>query len=99
MGMVAPLLPPWCGKKDVPTEVNLNHHGSPGSCTPWHSDNESLFGHRIEPKLIVSLSLGHSVEFQVCRAPWDVPSSITLDHGDLLVMDGSAQSEYAGSSG
>ena len=25
----------------------------------------------------------------------DVPSSITLDHGDLLVMDGSAQSEYA----
>ena len=27
--------------------------------------------------------------------PGDVPSSITLDHGDLLVMDGSAQSEYA----
>ena len=24
----------------------------------------------------------------------DGPSSITLDHGDLLVMDGSAQSEY-----
>ena len=29
------------------------------------------------------------------RVPGDVPSSITLDHGDLLVMDGSAQSEYA----
>ena len=26
--------------------------------------------------------------------PGGVPSSITLDHGDLLVMDGSAQSEY-----
>ena len=25
----------------------------------------------------------------------DVPSSITLDHGDLLVMDGLAQLEYA----
>ena len=33
--------------------------------------------------------------FQVRRVPDDVPSSITLDHGDLLVMDGSAQSEYA----
>ena len=29
------------------------------------------------------------------RAPGKVPSSIRLDHGDLLVMDGSAQSEYA----
>ena len=27
--------------------------------------------------------------------PGDVPSSITLDHGDLLVMDGLAQLEYA----
>ena len=27
--------------------------------------------------------------------PGDVPSSITLDHGDILVMDGLAQSEYA----
>ena len=25
----------------------------------------------------------------------DVPSSIALDHGDVLVMDGLAQSEYA----
>ena len=33
--------------------------------------------------------------FQVRRVPGDVPSSITLDHGDLLVMDGSGQSEYA----
>ena len=28
------------------------------------------------------------------RAPGKVPSSITLNHGDVLVMDGSAQSEY-----
>ena len=26
--------------------------------------------------------------------PGDVPSSITLDHGDFLVVDGLAQSEY-----
>ena len=35
------------------------------------------------------------MEFQVHRASSDVPSSITLDHGDLLVMDGPAQLEYA----
>ena len=74
-GRVAPLLSPWCARA-----------GS-GSCIPWHSDNESLFGPPNQPTLIVSMSLGHSV----C----DVPSSITLDHGDVLVMDGSAQSEYA----
>ena len=33
------------------------------------------------------------MEFQVRRASSDVPSSITLDHGDILVMDGLAQSE------
>ena len=39
-------------------------------------------------KLIVSVSLGHSVVFQVRRVPGDVPSSITLDHGDLLGWSG-----------
>ena len=29
------------------------------------------------------------------RAPGNVPSSIRLDHGDVLDMDGLAQSEYA----
>ena len=82
-------------KGEVPTGVNLNRYPSSKSWIPWHSDNESLFGPSNQPKLIVSVSLGHSVVFQVRRAPGNVPSSITLDHGDLLVMDGSAQSEYA----
>ena len=34
------------------------------------------------------------MEFQVRRASSDVPSSITVDHGDLLVMDGLAHSKY-----
>ena len=39
--------------------------------------------------------LRYSVEFQVRRrAQGAAPSSIWLDHGDLLVMDGLAQSEY-----
>ena len=92
---VAPFLSPWCGKKDVPTGVNLNKYASPGSFIRWHSDNEPLFGPQNSPKLIVSLSLGNSVEFMVRRrAPGNLPSSIRLDLGDVLVMDGLAQSEY-----
>ena len=41
---VAPFLSPWCGKKDVPTGVNLNQYAGPGSFIRWHSDNEPLFG-------------------------------------------------------
>ena len=32
-GSVAPFLSPWCGKKDVPTGVNLNQYAGPGSFT------------------------------------------------------------------
>ena len=92
---IAPFLSPWCGKKDVPTGVNLNQYAGPGSFIRWHSDNEPLFGPQNYPKLIVGLSSGNSVEFKVRRrASGKVPSSIRLDHGDVLVMDGLAQSEY-----
>ena len=93
-GRVAPFLSPWCGKKELPTGVNLNHYDGSRSCVRWHSDNESLFGPRGSPKLIVSLSLGNPVEFKVRRVSDSLTSSITLNHGDVLVMDGSAQSEY-----
>ena len=92
---VAPFLSSWCGKKDVPTVVNLNQYAAPGSLIRWHSDNEPLFGPQNCPKLIVSLILGNSVEFMVRRrVSRSVPSSIRLDHGDILVMDGLAQSDY-----
>ena len=78
---VTPLLSPWCARENVPTGVNLNRYSGSGSCIPWHSDNESLFGPPNQPKLIVSMSLGHSVVFQVCRVPGDVPCSVTLVHG------------------
>ena len=95
-GRVAPFLSLWCGKKDVPTRVNLHQYAGPGSFTRWHSDNEPLVGPQNSPELIVSLSLGNSVEFMVRRrASGEVPSSIRLDHCDLLVMDGSAQLEFA----
>ena len=93
-GRVAPLLSPWCGKRELPTGVNLNRYSGPSSCIRWHSDNEPLFGPQNSPKLIVSMSLGNSVEFKVRRGRGSVPSLITLDRGDLLVMDGLTQSEY-----
>ena len=89
-GRVAPLFSPWCVRREVPTGVNLNRYSGPGSHIPMHSDNESLFGPPNQQKLIASMSLGRSVVFQVPRVPGDVPSSIRLDHGDVLVMDGLA---------
>ena len=72
----------------------MNRYSGSDSYIPWHSDNESLFGPQNQPKLIVIMSLGNSVEFQVRPALGGVPSPLQLDHGDLLVMDGLAQSEY-----
>ena len=74
--------------------VNLNRYSRSGSHILWHSDNESLFAPQNQLELTVSMSLAHSVEFQVRRARCGVPSSIQRGHGDLLVMDGLAQSEY-----
>ena len=92
---VASLLTPWCAKGEVPTGVNLNRYAGDGSCIPWHCDNERLFGSPFEPKVIVSLSLGHSALFKLRRrAPENTHSQIRLDHGDLLVMDGLTQLEY-----
>ena len=90
-GRVAPLLSPWCARREVPTGVNLNRYSGPSSCIRWHGGDEPLFGPQNAP---VSMSLGNSVEFQVRRGQGGVPSSITLDHGDILVMDGLTQSEY-----
>ena len=39
----------------------------PGSFIRWHGDNEPLFGPQNSPKVMVSLSLGNSVEFMVRR--------------------------------
>ena len=92
---VASLLTPWCAKGEVPTGVNLNRYPGNGSCIPWHCDNEPLFGSPFEPKVIVSMSLGHSALFKLRRrASENTPSQIRLDHGDLLVMDGLTQYEY-----
>ena len=54
-----------------------------------------LFGSPFEPKVIVSMSLGHSALFKLrSRAPENTHSQIRLDHGDLLVMDGLTQFEH-----
>ena len=62
-----PFLTPWCAKGKVPTGVNLNRYSRNGSFIPWHCDNERLFGSPFEPKVIVSMSLGHSALFKLRR--------------------------------
>ena len=75
--------------------VNLNQYAGSGSIIRWHSDDEPLFGPQYSPQLIVSFSIGNSVELKERRrALGKGPSLITLDHGDFLVMDGLTQSEY-----
>ena len=49
--------------------MNLNRYAGWGSSIPWHSDNEPLFGDQSDPKVIVSMSLGSSVDFRVCKMP------------------------------
>ena len=78
----------------VPTGVNLIQYGGLRITHTWHCDNEPLFGQQNSPMLIVSASLGYSVEFQVRRRSlFAAPSPFRLDHGDLL-MGGLAQPEY-----
>ena len=97
---VASLLTPWCAEREVPTGVNLNRFAVKGSRIPWHCDNELLFGSPFEPKVIGSMSIGHSVMFKLRRrASENTPSQIRLDHGDLLVMDGVTQLECVHSNG
>ena len=68
--------------------MNLNWYAGNGSFIPWHCDNERLFGSPFEPKVLVSMSLGHSALFKLRRrASENTPSQIRLYHGDLLVMD------------
>ena len=82
-------------KGEVPAGVNLNQYAGKGSFIPWHRDNERSFGHPGEPKVIVSMSLGHSALFKLRRPVLEnTPSEIRLDHGQLLVMDGLTPSEY-----
>ena len=86
----------WCAQGEVPTGVNLNRYAGDGSFIPWHCDNERLFGHPSEPKVIVSMSLGHSVLFKLRRRRPENTHSYKFDWivVTFFVMDGPTQSEY-----
>ena len=60
---IAPLMKPWCAEGEVPTAANLNLYRGWNSCVGWHCDDEPLFGECGEAKLIVSVSLGSTVQF------------------------------------
>ena len=61
----------------------------------WHSDDEFTLGSEEDRRLSVSITCGSTV-FQKLRKSSDkdcLPILITLDHGDVPVMDGLTQSE------
>ena len=85
----------------VPCDTLVCAHGSEpfnpgaGPSTPKHCDSEPVFGLLNEPKVFGSNSLGQSVLFNLHRrSSASSPSSIRLDHGDLLVMDGLTHMHY-----
>ena len=85
----------WCAKEEVPTGVKLNRYAGAGSSIPCHCDNERLFGEPSEPKVMVSMSLGHTVLSKLRRRVTEnSPSQIMLDHGVYLVKYGVTQFEY-----
>ena len=93
---IAPLMMPWCAEGEVPTAANLNFYQGRNSRVHWHSDNEPLFGGSGVNKLIVSVSFGAPVLFNL-RGKSCLDSgerSCWLGHGDILVMDGQCQEEF-----
>ena len=66
-----------------------------GMCQRGTAITSPCSAHQFSFKAHCQLEFRNSVKFMVRRrARGKVPSSIQVDHGDVLVMDGLAQSEY-----
>jgi alkylated DNA repair dioxygenase AlkB len=71
--------------------VLANHYRNGQDSVAWHADDEPELG---EQPTIASLSFGASRKFSIkCKATGET-TSLILNHGDLLVMDGLSQAEY-----
>lgn len=71
--------------------VLANQYRDGQDSVAWHSDDEPELG--AEPT-IASLSLGASRNFKIKRKSDGKVWTITLGHGDLLVMSGASQRDY-----
>jgi alkylated DNA repair dioxygenase AlkB len=72
----------------------LNLYRDGRDCVSWHSDAEPELGRN---PVIASLSLGAALRFQLRSRPPLPPArrELALRHGDLLLMRGATQHEWA----
>lgn len=69
--------------------LNLYHNGDEGMA--WHSDDEKALG---KNTAIASLSFGAERKFSLKHRESKHPVSLTLEHGSLLIMKGTTQSNW-----
>jgi alkylated DNA repair dioxygenase AlkB len=69
--------------------LNLYHNGDEGMA--WHSDYEKALG---KDTAIASLSFGAERKFALKHRESKHPLSLILEHGSLLIMKGSTQSNW-----
>lgn len=71
--------------------VLANHYRGGADSVAWHSDDEPELG---AAPVIASLSFGASRAFQIKSKTTGERTSLTLNHGDLLIMSGRSQADY-----
>jgi alkylated DNA repair dioxygenase AlkB len=69
--------------------LNLYHNGSEGMA--WHSDDEKSL---VRNSAIASISLGAEREFRFKHKRDGLKTSVILESGSLLVMEGATQSNW-----
>ena len=68
--------------------VNINYYAHNYQHLSWHADDEPLFLAASEATVIVSVSLGHSRDFEVKELSTGNTERVTLHDGQLLTMEG-----------
>merc|ERR1719419_789307 len=88
----------WDNILPKPTACNINLYRNGDDCVGWHADDENLFGGLVGNCMIISLSLGQTRTFQLRmknhQDEYNPPVSISLEHGDIITMEGLVQRWY-----
>ena len=83
------LVEQYCNTRFNSCLLNLYHNGEEG--VSWHSDDEKALG---KDTCIASLSFGAARKFAVKHKTSKETHALILEHGSLLVMQGSMQSHW-----
>ena len=86
----------YLGLLESPDACNVNWYYMQQQGITYHADDEKLFGSASGDALIVSLSIGATMDFRVRLADNGsaAPKPLSLMHGDLVTMEGRMQSHY-----